>query len=79
MSHQNTKKHEAEAGTEDQTSAKKKTNSKVQVQVQNISFEWCPAELIDGYITEKGEWSVNNIAEHSALLGREETRIFGDL
>ncbi|KAM7184314.1 hypothetical protein V8F20_012282 [Naviculisporaceae sp. PSN 640] len=49
------------------------------VQVQNISFEWCPAELVDGYITEQGEWTVEDIARHAAKAGREEARIFGRL
>ncbi|KAM7215898.1 hypothetical protein V8F06_008754 [Rhypophila decipiens] len=51
----------------------------VNVQVQNISFEWCPPDLIDGYITEKGQWTVQDIAQHSAQLGAEEARVFGDL
>ncbi|KAM7185716.1 hypothetical protein V8F33_012226 [Rhypophila sp. PSN 637] len=51
----------------------------VNVQVQNISFEWCPSDLIDGYITEKGPWTVRDIAQHSAKLGAEEARVIGDL
>ncbi|KAK3349217.1 hypothetical protein B0T25DRAFT_609874 [Lasiosphaeria hispida] len=49
------------------------------VAVRNISFEWVPAELVDVYITEFGEWGLDDIARQSQKLADEEKRMFGDL
>lgn len=49
------------------------------INVCNISFEWCPPDLIDAYITEFAVWSVAGIASHSEYLGERERRLFGDL
>ena len=51
----------------------------VRVVVRNVSFEWCPPELIDGYITEQGEQTVHDIARRSQELADKERRIFGTL
>ena len=51
----------------------------VRVVVRNVSFEWCPPELIDGYITEQGEQTVHDIARRSQQLADKERRIFGNL
>ncbi|CZR65902.1 uncharacterized protein PAC_15802 [Phialocephala subalpina] len=50
-----------------------------QVKVKNAYFEWVPAEFIDQYITEKGLWSVDDIAKLSAEVEERERRLFGDL
>ncbi len=49
------------------------------VSIRNIFFEWCPSDLIDVYITELGLWTVDDVAQHSDLLGAEQKRLFGDL
>ncbi|KAJ9144218.1 Nagb/rpia/CoA transferase-like protein [Pleurostoma richardsiae] len=51
----------------------------VRVEVRNVFFEWVPAELVDGYVTENGLWTVDDIEKHSAMLGAEQERLFGDL
>jgi translation initiation factor 2B subunit (eIF-2B alpha/beta/delta family)/8-oxo-dGTP pyrophosphatase MutT (NUDIX family) len=51
----------------------------IEVAVHNVFFEWCPAELIDVYLTEFGQWTVHDISKHSEHLGAEEQRLFGDL
>ncbi|KAK0707930.1 hypothetical protein B0H67DRAFT_588930 [Lasiosphaeris hirsuta] len=48
-----------------------------EVAVRNTSFEWVPAELVDVYITEFGEWGVKDIASQSQKLADEEERMFG--
>lgn len=53
--------------------------SSTKVSVSNIFFEWVPPSLIDAYITELGEQTVEDIARHSEKLAEEERRIFGDL
>ncbi|KAK0742606.1 hypothetical protein B0T18DRAFT_305751, partial [Schizothecium vesticola] len=54
-------------------------NNKVEVAVRNVSFEWVPAELIDVYLTERGKWTVDDIARHAEGLKAEEERMFGAL
>lgn len=54
-------------------------DDRVEVTLHNIFFEWCPAELIDVYMTEFGQWTVEDIAKYSDHLGHEEQRLFGDL
>ncbi|KAK3901831.1 Methylthioribose-1-phosphate isomerase [Staphylotrichum tortipilum] len=51
----------------------------VQIQTRNVFFEWVPAQLIDAYVTESGEWTGQEIARHSDRIKAEETRIFGTL
>jgi translation initiation factor 2B subunit (eIF-2B alpha/beta/delta family) len=55
------------------------TSNKVEVVVRNLSFEWVPAELVDVYLTERGKWTVDDIARHAEGLRAEEERIFGGL
>ncbi|KAK0629244.1 hypothetical protein B0T17DRAFT_589118 [Bombardia bombarda] len=52
---------------------------KVEVTVRNVSFEWCPPDLIDVYIRESGEWTVDDIAGYSKRLAEEGERLFGGL
>jgi translation initiation factor 2B subunit (eIF-2B alpha/beta/delta family) len=47
--------------------------------IRNVFFEWVPANLVDGYVMESGEWTREQIAEHSAKLEAEEKRLFGGL
>jgi translation initiation factor 2B subunit (eIF-2B alpha/beta/delta family) len=54
-------------------------NRTIKVEIRNVYFEWVQARLIDTYITESGEWTVQQIAEHSAKLETEERRFFGSL
>ncbi|KAK3693037.1 hypothetical protein B0T22DRAFT_367528 [Podospora appendiculata] len=49
------------------------------VAARNVSFEWCPAELVDVYVTERGEWGREDVARMSRRVGEEEGRLFGDL
>ncbi|KAK3315748.1 hypothetical protein B0H66DRAFT_479829 [Apodospora peruviana] len=51
----------------------------VEVEMKNVAFEWCSSETIDVYINENGQWSRDDIAEHSKKLKEEEKRIFGSL
>lgn len=51
----------------------------VEVKVHNVFFEWVSPELIDLYMTEFGQWTVEDIAKHSDRLAAEEKRLFGDL
>lgn len=51
----------------------------IEVAVHNVFFEWVPAELIDLYMTEFGQWTVEDIGKHSQRLAAEEERLFGDL
>lgn len=51
----------------------------IKMEIRNIFFEWVPARLVDTYITEHGEWTVQQIAEYSARLEAEERRFFGSL
>lgn len=55
------------------------TENKVKVEVRNVSFEWVPAELVDVYVTERGKWTVDDIARHAEGLKAEEERMFGGL
>ena len=52
------------SGTEDGGEA-------VEVAIHNIFFEWTPAGLIDVYMTEFGERTAQEIAQHSERLGAE--------
>jgi translation initiation factor 2B subunit (eIF-2B alpha/beta/delta family) len=54
-------------------------STKIKVEARNVFFEWVSANLIDVYVTESGEWTVQQIAEHSQKLEAEEQRLFGDL
>ncbi|KAH6843484.1 hypothetical protein B0I37DRAFT_437849 [Chaetomium sp. MPI-CAGE-AT-0009] len=51
----------------------------VRMEIRNVFFEWVPARLIDTYVTEFGEWAVQQTAEHSAKLETQERRFFGNL
>lgn len=51
----------------------------IEVAVHNVFFEWCPAELVDVYLTEFGQWTVHDISKHSDRLGAEQLRLFGDI
>jgi translation initiation factor 2B subunit (eIF-2B alpha/beta/delta family)/8-oxo-dGTP pyrophosphatase MutT (NUDIX family) len=55
------------------------SGSIVEMEIRNVFFEWVPASLIDGYVMETGEWTIEQIAEHSAKLEAEEKRLFGRL
>ncbi|KAE8445917.1 hypothetical protein EG329_012696 [Mollisiaceae sp. DMI_Dod_QoI] len=50
-----------------------------EVKVKNEYFEWVPAKFIDQHITEKGVWSVDDIAKFAAEIEEREKRLFGDL
>ena len=54
-------------------------SSAVRIEIWNVFFEWIPAHLVDVYITESGEWTVEQIREHSERLEAEEKRVFGSL
>lgn len=51
----------------------------VEVHVRNVFFEWVPPDLVDVYITERGQLTVADIAKHSQTLGTEEERFFRDI
>lgn len=51
----------------------------VEVHVRNVFFEWVPPDLVDIYITERGQLTVADIAKHSETLGTEEERFFRDI
>lgn len=51
----------------------------IKIEIRNVFFEWVSARLIDTYVTESGEWTIQQIAEHSARLETEERRFFGSL
>jgi len=53
--------------------------SRVKIEIRNVFFEWVPAGLIDAYVTESGEWTTQQIAQHSERLEAEEKRLFGSL
>lgn len=57
----------------------KGSNDVVEVHVRNVFFEWVPPELVDVYITERGQLTVEDIAKHSETLGTEEERFFRDI
>ncbi|SPQ23513.1 9e231366-413a-4cab-9642-d81348646841 [Thermothielavioides terrestris] len=54
-------------------------DGRVKVELRNIFFEWVPSGLIDTYITESGEWTVQHITQHSAKLDAERKRFFENL
>jgi len=60
-------------------SARVCSGANLDFRVHNVFFEWAPADLVDVYITERGEWTVHDIAQHADRLLEEETRFFGDL
>ncbi|KAG6363695.1 hypothetical protein INS49_008796 [Diaporthe citri] len=55
------------------------SNDVVEVHVRNVFFEWVPPDLVDVYITERGQLTVADIAKHSETLGTEEERFFRDI
>ncbi|KAK4038568.1 hypothetical protein C8A01DRAFT_47834 [Parachaetomium inaequale] len=55
------------------------SDSRVKMDIRNVFFEWVPASLIDAYIAESGEWTVQQIAGHSEKLEGETKRFFGSL
>ncbi|KAB5566750.1 hypothetical protein GE09DRAFT_1219009 [Coniochaeta sp. 2T2.1] len=57
----------------------KGTNDLVEVAVHNVFFEWVSADLIDLYMTEFGQWTVEDISKYSDRLATEEQRLFGEL
>ncbi|KAK4194170.1 Methylthioribose-1-phosphate isomerase [Triangularia verruculosa] len=64
-------------GTEDLLQ-KQTLAGNVQVEIINIFFEWVSGDLIDAYITEKGQWTVTDIAQRVEDLIKEEEQVFGD-
>lgn len=58
-----------------QGSASKTVNCRVEI--KNIYFEWVPAWLIDGYVCEKGLYSVNGIQQKAEDVKRNASRYFG--
>ncbi|KAK3381096.1 hypothetical protein B0H63DRAFT_474895 [Podospora didyma] len=50
-----------------------------EVVIRNVFFEWCPPQLIDTYITEKGEMGVDGIRGISDKISRDEDKYFRDL
>lgn len=59
--------------------AHKGSNGAVEVRVRNVFFEWVPPDLVDIYITERGQLTVTDIAKHSETLGTEEEKFFRDI
>lgn len=57
----------------------KGSNDAVEVHVRNVFFEWVPPDLVDVYITERGQLTVADIAKHSETLGTEEERFFREI
>lgn len=57
----------------------KGSNDTVEVHVRNVFFEWVPPDLVDVYITERGQLTVTDIAKHSETLGTEEERLFRNI
>ncbi|KAL8372225.1 hypothetical protein RB595_001832 [Gaeumannomyces hyphopodioides] len=51
----------------------------LRVSVRNVSFEWVPPTLVDIYVSERGVWTVDDIAERSKALAAEVERLFSDL
>ncbi|EFX05892.1 duf21 and cbs domain containing protein [Grosmannia clavigera kw1407] len=73
----NSKRVQDAAGVLENAAASPSGLCAVEVQVQNIFFEWVPPELIDKYVTELGVWAVHDISQRSTLLNAEKDRIFG--
>lgn len=57
----------------------KSSDNAAEVHVSNVSFEWVPPDLVDVYITERGQLAVEDIAKLSETLGTEEERFFRDI
>ena len=55
------------------------TLAKAEVDIQNVYFEWVPAEYIDIYICENGTLSREQIRSQSLRKARQEQAMFGDL
>jgi translation initiation factor 2B subunit (eIF-2B alpha/beta/delta family) len=55
------------------------SDSRVKMEIRNVFFEWVPASLINAYVTELGEWTVQQIAGHSGKLEAQEKHFFGSL
>jgi translation initiation factor 2B subunit (eIF-2B alpha/beta/delta family) len=51
----------------------------IEVAVHNVFFEWVSPELVDLYVTEAGQWTVEDISKYSEGLAAEEERLFGDI
>lgn len=51
----------------------------VRIDIQNVFFEWVPAELVDFYVTEKGTATLQDIRNLSETLGSEAERLFRDI
>lgn len=54
-------------------------NAAIRIDIQNIFFEWIPAELVDLYITENGISTLEDIRKLSQTMGSEEERLFRDI
>lgn len=74
-----TTSHRLRVAAKNITAAAQTMENKVKVEVRNVSFEWVPAELVDVYVTERGKWTVDDIARHAEGLKAEEERMFGGL
>lgn len=66
-------------GRNDKGAETSKEGVSVEAAVVNIYFEWCPAELIDVYMTEFGQWTAEDVSKHSERLGAQKERLFFDL
>lgn len=55
------------------------SDNAAEVHVCNVFFEWVPPDLVDVYITERGQLTAEDIAKHSETLGTEEERFFRDI
>ncbi|KAJ6017237.1 hypothetical protein N7451_000616 [Penicillium sp. IBT 35674x] len=54
-------------------------SSKCTTHVENVDFEWVPANLIDGFVCEDGTWDVAKIEYKAQELKQRADRYFGDL
>lgn len=51
----------------------------VGIEVKNVYFEWLPAELIDSYISEGGQRTVDDIRRRSEHMASQVSRFFDSL
>ncbi|KAJ4393826.1 hypothetical protein N0V93_003041 [Gnomoniopsis smithogilvyi] len=49
------------------------------VEIQDISFEWVPASLVDVFVTEHGIATLRDIRDLSKALGSDEERFFSEI
>ncbi|KAK3333003.1 hypothetical protein B0T19DRAFT_473763 [Cercophora scortea] len=70
---------EGDAAAEVRSLVGRPDRERAKLEVKNVSFEWCPAELVDVYLTEDGEWGREYAAAVSRRVGEEEGMFFGSL